>query len=124
MRGPGSIDNAICKNQSGTLLVLGRIENDPPATAAVTCAWIGRRNRCWRQAVYAGGEIERVQALEIARALFAHGDDKQSAVGSELAVDHRRGSDTNLRHYLKAAATVRRRLPAAQQRHAPKHIRA
>ena len=63
-----------------------------------------------------------MQALEIARAQFAHCHHKQSAIGSKLAVDHWRGSDTNLRHHLEARAIVRRCFPGAQQGYAPKHI--
>src|SRR5579863_6749820 len=105
MGSPSGVDGAADLQESGTLLVLLRIENHRAIGTVVPRAGVSGLNRCRTgEKLRSGGEVERVKPLEvIAIGIFGHGDNVDRVA---RAIDNRRRSDSDFRRDLAAASTV------------------
>jgi len=125
MGSPCGVNYPAEQKQPGTLLVLSGIKNHAAILAVVARPGAAGRHLGRRKTVRPAAEVQRMHTVVVvSRAILGQGDHKDSAIGPQLAVDHRCGCDAYLGSDLVTAMVVRRRLAAAKHRNLPKDIRA
>ena len=124
MRRPRSVNRPVQQQQRRPLLICRGIERHVAAGSTVAGSRIcpGDGLRASQAAEFrAGGDVQRVDPLDVCVGcrILGHRHHKNGAVGSCRAVDHRRGSDSDLRYHLIATLPIPSRFSRTDHRRLP-----